>query len=90
MTAAGSAVGGAADDFGFEIRGLRVGDGEMLHLPAPGSVIVVVGGNNVGKSTLLRQIKEILQSGALTRTTGPRVVTELSEPWRGSAGLLHE
>jgi energy-coupling factor transporter ATP-binding protein EcfA2 len=90
MTAAGSAVGGAADDFGFEIRGLRVGDGEMLHLPAPGSVIVVVGGNNVGKSTLLRQIKEILQSGALTRTTGPRVVTELSEPWRGSAEDMQE
>lgn len=85
-----TADNGVADNFGFEIRGLRVGDGEMLDLPGPGSVIAVVGGNNVGKSTLLRQIKEILQSGKLTRTTGPRVLTELSEPWRGSAADMQE
>ena len=53
-------------------------------------MIAVVGGNNVGKSTLLRQIKEILQSSTLTRTSGPAVVTELSEPWRGSAADMQE
>jgi energy-coupling factor transporter ATP-binding protein EcfA2 len=90
MTTDEIAAAGAAENFGFEIRGLRVGDGELLDLPGPGNVIAVVGGNNVGKSTLLRQIKEILQSQTLTRTTGPRVVTELSEPWRGSAADMQE
>jgi energy-coupling factor transporter ATP-binding protein EcfA2 len=90
MTTDDIATDGAADNFGFEIRGLRVGDGEMLPLPGPGNVIAVVGGNNVGKSTLLRQIKEILQSQTLTLTRGPRVVTELSEPWRGSAADMEQ
>ena len=75
MTTDENAAAGAAENFGFEIRGLRVGDGELLDLPGPGNVIAVVGGNNVGKSTLLRQIKEILQSQTLTRTTTATIRT---------------
>jgi hypothetical protein len=84
MTTEHDTGAGTAEDFGFEIRSLRVGDGELVGLPGPGSVIAVVGANNVGKSPLLRQIKEILQSSSLTRSTHPRVVTELGEPWRGT------
>jgi ABC-type hemin transport system ATPase subunit len=46
---------GAAENFGFAIRGIKVGDQPMLGLDGPGSLTAVVGGNNVGKSTLLVQ-----------------------------------
>lgn len=79
-----SAPVGAAANFGFAIRGVRVGNGELLELPGPGSVIAVVGANNVGKTTFLRQTREILESGSLTKATTPPVVTELAEPWVGN------
>lgn len=45
--------------FAFAIDSIALEDGQALHLPRPG-VTAVVGGNNVGKSTLLRQINELL------------------------------
>ncbi|MGV0808560.1 AAA family ATPase [Mycolicibacterium setense] len=77
---------GAADNFGFAITGVRVGDGDMLDLPGPGSVIAVVGANNAGKSTFLGQLHEILSWRGLTKDMVPRVVTEIAEPWAGSVG----
>lgn len=74
-----------AENFGFEIRGLRVGDrDDFLELPGAGSVIAVVGANNVGKSTFLRQITQLLESRSLVSLIFPRVVTELREPWVGT------
>jgi hypothetical protein len=43
---AGIGGSGVAENFGFAIHGVRVGDGELLSLPGPGSVIAVVGANN--------------------------------------------
>ncbi|SON61356.1 hypothetical protein MSIMFI_02861 [Mycobacterium simulans] len=77
---------GLAENFGFAILGVRVGGGELLKLPGPGSVVAVVGANNVGKSTFLRQIQEILSSGNLAKEMFPSVVTELAGPWVGSEG----
>lgn len=75
---------GVAENFGFAITGVRVGDGDMLDLPGAGSVIAVVGANNAGKSTFLRQLQEILTWRGLTKEMTPRVVTEIMEPWEGS------
>lgn len=77
-------MAGNADDFQFGIQGIRIGGGPMLELPGPGSVTVVVGANNVGKSTFLQNIYQILSSPSLTRTTTPCVVTEIASPWGGT------
>jgi hypothetical protein len=49
-----------ADEFGCAITSITVESGQELPLSAGGSVIAVVGANNVGKSTLLREIKELV------------------------------
>jgi energy-coupling factor transporter ATP-binding protein EcfA2 len=75
-----------SNNFRFGIDGIRIGDGDLLPLPGPGSVTAVVGANNVGKSTLLRQVEEILRSDHLTRSAAPRIVTEIQSPWGGTPG----
>jgi energy-coupling factor transporter ATP-binding protein EcfA2 len=72
---------GDATKFKFGLRYVRVGDCEEVDFGGPGTVTVVVGPNNVGKSTLLTQVREILTSGQLTREQFPHVVTEISSPW---------
>ncbi|WP_255790628.1 AAA family ATPase [Mycobacteroides abscessus] len=75
---------GNADAFQFGLHGIRIGQGDMLQLPGPGSVTAVVGANNVGKSTLLNNIFQILQSQSLTRSEAPCVVSEILSPWGGT------
>jgi energy-coupling factor transporter ATP-binding protein EcfA2 len=75
----------AAERFGFQIGTVRVGDDDPLVLPGAGSVIAVVGANNAGKSTFLRQIKAVLASQSLVNSSVPRVVTQIGSPWQGSA-----
>ncbi|RFZ63011.1 hypothetical protein DE4576_04950 [Mycobacterium marinum] len=75
---------GNADAFGFGLHGIRIGGGEMLPLPGPGSVTAVVGANNVGKTTLLNNIVQILRSQSLARSDAPCVVTEMLSPWGGT------
>ncbi len=64
----------------------------MLDIHGSGSVTVVVGANNVGKSQLLEQVRQLLYVGKLTRSSegphGPRIVTEISQPWSGSVADL--
>jgi len=79
---------GNAENFKFGIQSIRIGDGSMVDIGGPGSVTVVVGANNVGKSTLLVQIRDILMSDSLTRDASPRVVTEVSAPWTGTTDDL--
>ncbi|ESV61587.1 hypothetical protein L833_3982 [Mycobacteroides abscessus MAB_091912_2446] len=75
MTAEPAPLGeGIAEHFGFAIAGVRVGDGEMLDLPGAGSVIAVVGANNAGKSTFLRQLQEILAWHGLTKEMTPALL----------------
>lgn len=81
---------GDAASFRFGVQRIRVGDGELLDIGGPGTVTVVVGANNVGKSTFLQQIKEILASPDLRRDQWPRVVTEISSPWGGTAADMAE
>ncbi len=79
---------GNAENFKFGIQSIRIGDGSLVDIGGPGSVTVVVGANNVGKLTLLIQIREILMSNSLTRDASPRVVTEVSAPWKGTTDDL--
>ncbi|MGY4646530.1 AAA family ATPase [Mycobacterium sp. URHB0021] len=84
----GPLEGGDATNFGFAITGIRIGDGNLIELPGAGSVIAIVGANNVGKSTLLEQIYKRLSTNKLQEPLTPVVVTELSEPWSGSLADL--
>jgi hypothetical protein len=85
MTEPADVATGNADRFAFSIERISIGDGGDAHpLGGSGSVTVVVGANNVGKSTVLAQIREMLMTGPLTRTRGPRVVKQLSPQWTGS------
>ena len=47
--------GGNASRFGISISSVTVGAGDPIAIPSPG-VTLVVGGNNAGKSTLLKQM----------------------------------
>lgn len=75
---------GAAENFKFAIRAIRVGDGPVLNLTGPGSVTAVVGANNVGKSTLLGQVVHTLSTHSLTQSPTPRIVTEVADLWTGT------
>lgn len=61
---------------------MSVEGGPKINLPAPG-VTAIVGGNNVGKSTLMRQIHQTLNSGSLTNSIKPLVLQEIASPWGG-------
>jgi ABC-type cobalamin/Fe3+-siderophores transport system ATPase subunit len=59
-----SASSGDARNFSYSLGQLSVGEGALLDLPGPGSVIAIVGPNNVGKSTLLRELDAELKTNA--------------------------
>jgi AAA domain, putative AbiEii toxin, Type IV TA system len=85
MTEPADVVAGDADRFSLNIERISIGDrGDGHTLGGVGSVTVIVGANNVGKTTVLTQIREMLmQPNQLTRTSGPRVVTQLVPRWTG-------
>jgi hypothetical protein len=64
---------GDASKFGFGIKQLVLQDGDPIDLPAPG-ITAIVGGNNSGKSTLLRQIASTLSGGVAST---PRLLTKV-------------
>lgn len=72
--------GGDATKFSFAIESISIGnDGPALQLPSPG-VTAIVGGNNVGKSTLLRQINQLIPQLTPTETPligGPPVLRDI-------------
>jgi hypothetical protein len=61
-----AAVGGlmteasTAENFGFALSGVRAGDSDLLSIPGPGSLFGVLIANNVGKSTFLPQLLEVV------------------------------
>jgi AAA domain, putative AbiEii toxin, Type IV TA system len=76
---------GDADKFRFGIQTIQIGDGADRPIGGPGSVTLVVGANNVGKSTVLAQIREMLLQDKQSREADPRIVTVLSPLYEGSA-----
>lgn len=66
----------------FAVHRMRVGDGEMLTLSGSGSVLAVVGANNVGKSTLIDQIWLRLANPMESLDSLPQVLTEVDTALR--------
>ncbi len=67
---------GVADKFSFGVTRLRVQDGDWLSLPGSG-VTAVVSGNNVGKSTLLRQLVTHIGSEPGNPLGGPSLLSDV-------------
>ncbi|MFD3974670.1 ATP-dependent endonuclease [Streptomyces cyaneofuscatus] len=67
--------GGNPNDFLFSVRSVVLDSGQTLELPGSG-VTAIVGPNNSGKSTLLRQIRSSIIDGESysTETSGFRLV----------------
>jgi len=55
-------LGGNAQRFSARIRSITIQEGDPIQLPTPG-LTLIVGGNNAGKSTLLRQMHARLTAG---------------------------
>lgn len=78
--------GGNPDSFGVNIASIRIQDGEPLSLNATG-VTLIVGGNNAGKSTLLKQIyNHITSNWSKTNSPSPRLLTTLNLAVAGTKG----
>lgn len=72
------AVGGDAAGVRTWLHDLRLANGDAISMHAPGAT-VIVGANNAGKSTLLRQLNIVLQSGpAHLDANPPRIVGNVS------------
>lgn len=76
--------GGDEAQFRYSIGQIHIQDGEVIRLPSPG-VTAIVGGNNVGKSTLLRQlrIRASTQPGASQPVLVPRILASLESIRKG-------
>ncbi|MBF4619547.1 AAA family ATPase [Clavibacter sp. VKM Ac-2542] len=82
-------LGGSAEKVAVSIDTIQVGTQAPLSLPRRG-VTLVVGGNNVGKSTLLKQIKAISQMGSNDHfSDNGQVLSGLRFSKDGSAADLH-
>ncbi len=81
--------GGDATKFAYTINNLQIQGGEQIQLANPG-VTAIVGGNNAGKSTLLRQIREMsaIQPGMPQQLSPPHLLTGLGSSRSGSAADL--
>lgn len=79
-----SQMGGDPANFSVRIESVTVGEGEPIRMPKPG-VTLIVGGNNAGKSTLLRQMYERFTGGwAQEAASNPAVLTDQVAATTGS------
>lgn len=78
-----SLLGGDSANFAFRIAELATNGSAVVSLPAPG-VTAIVGGNNVGKSTLLQQIFDTANSTSLECKGSPKVLDRLGDLYNGT------
>lgn len=76
-----------SESFGFAIKRLRVQGGTWINPPRSG-VTAVVGGNNVGKSTLLRQVVASICGEPNSDVGWPPLLSDLEQSRAGSAADL--
>lgn len=80
--------GGDADNLAVSISHVELQGNSSIDLPSPG-VTAFVGGNNVGKSTILRQLATWVGSRARAALPGPVVISSVDLAKSGnSADLL--
>jgi hypothetical protein len=77
--------GGSADAFAVSIGEVTMRDGSSVNLPSPG-VTAVVGANNVGKSTFLRELVNALSARGVQPP--PQIVASLGLRKAGSSSDL--
>ena len=81
---------GCANDVHVRLESLSIGGNEPLKLD-PYGVTAVVGSNNSGKSTLLRQLRDVLSSGPQTLQNDPvKLATDVKLNVAGSTADLFE
>lgn len=76
--------------FGCAFTSIAVGSGGYLAIPGAGSVVAVVGANNVGKSTLLRELADAASKVAGKRLPVTKVLTKATFGWTGDEGAMRE
>jgi hypothetical protein len=79
-----------ADEFGCAITSITVESGQELPLSAGGSVNAIVGANNVGKSTLLREIKDLVSQAPGVRAPTRKVLKGLQFGWLGDVAAMEQ
>ncbi|MUU70535.1 hypothetical protein GK109_04700 [Pseudarthrobacter sp. GA104] len=82
-------AGGEANKFGFRLSSLELISGEQVPIAKTG-VTAIVGGNNVGKSTLLREIYGVIHSHYGQPTPVHHVLQKCSYEWEGSIADMLE
>jgi len=76
--------GGDPASFNVHVTQIGVQDGDPIYIGAPG-ITLIVGGNNAGKSTLLKQIhRHITSSWGNTGSPSPRLLTALKVATTGT------
>lgn len=73
----GSLLGGNPRNFGFSLDEILLTSGGRISV-ARGGVTAVVGGNNVGKSTLLREIMSLISANPHSPSAPNKVVHDLT------------
>lgn len=76
--------GESAQDSVFAVHSIVIGGGDVHQLSGPGSVLAIVGANNVGKSTLIEQMWQRINSNALHGDSSPLVLSDLDCSWRAT------
>lgn len=82
-------AGGDANSFGFFLSSLELISGEQVPIGRTG-VTAIVGGNNVGKSTLLREIYGSIHRNYGQPTPVHHVLDKCSYEWEGTNGDMLE
>lgn len=80
--------GGNSAEFGLRIETISIQFGEPLALSRDG-ITLIVGGNNSGKSTLLRQMHESITSYSSNISSDPRLLSSQEVELRGSLADVH-
>lgn len=80
-------LSGNADSIRFSVSSVLTSDGSSIEFPAPG-VVAIVGANNMGKSTFLRELRDCLSQHLDTPTYPKHIVQGVNPLTVGSPADL--
>jgi len=76
--------GESAQDSVFAVHSIGIGGVDVHQLSGSGSVLAIVGANNVGKSTLIEQLWQRMNSNSEPGDSSPLVLSDLDCSWRAT------